>query len=407
MPPVSPAAVTDAPPAGVPTVDRPPRVLIVTNSERFFLSHRLPIARGLLRAGCEVWVAAGVERQLQEQITAEGLRFIELGLDRGSRNPARELATIRELAAVYRRVRPDVVHHVTVKPILYGSFAARLARVPHVVNAVPGLGYLFIGRRVHERARARAAVLAYRLACRGAHVRFIFQNPEDRALFLERGIAPRAQTVLIRGSGVDLRQFAPSPPPPGPPVVLLPARLLWDKGLAELVEAARRLRAEGVSFRLVLAGETDPSNPRSADEDSIRRWQSEGLLEWWGHRADMPDVLRQTSIVALPSYREGLPKALLEAGAAGLPSVTADVPGCREVVQHEVNGLLVPPRDARALAAALRRLLQDAPLRAALGARARQVVVEHFSEQRVVHDTLALYRTLLEPRWPAFFDKAG
>lgn len=407
MPPVSPAAVTDAPSAAVPGAARRPRVLIVTNSERFFLSHRLPIARGLLRAGCDVWVAAGVERQQQARITAEGLTFIELGLDRGSRNPARELATMRELASVYRRLRPDVVHHVTVKPILYGSFAARVARVPHVVNAVPGLGYLFIGKRLHERARAQAAVLAYRLACRGPRVRFIFQNPEDRALFVGRGIAADAQTVLIRGSGVDLRLFTPAPPPPGPPVVLLPSRLLWDKGLAELVDAARSLRAEGVPFRLVLAGETDPSNPRSADDDTIRGWQTEGLLEWWGHRADMPDVMRQSSIVALPSYREGLPKALLEAGAAGLPSVTTDVPGCREVVQHEVNGLLVPPHDAPALAAALRRLLQDAPLRAALGARAREVVVEQFSEQRVVGETLALYRTLLAPRWPAFGQDAG
>lgn len=380
---------------------RRPRVLIVTNTEWFFLSHRLPIARALRDAGCDVTIAAASERRAHDRIVDDGFAFVEIRLRRGSRNPAYDLCTLRDLHALYRRLRPDVVHHVTVKPIIYGSLAARLARVPHVINAVPGLGYLFIGSGQGSRLRARAAMLAYRVACAGARVRFIFQNPEDRALFIGHGVAREDQTVLIRGSGVDPSVFVATPPPPGTPMVLLPSRLLWDKGLAELVDAARQLRAAGVDFRLVLAGDTDVHNPRSASEATVREWEREGLLEWWGHRTDMATVMQQASIVVLPSYREGLPKALLEAGAAGRPAVTTNVPGCREVVQPGVNGLLVPPRDAPALAAALRQLLEDEPARLAMGERARGVVLDHFSEWRVVQDTLRLYRHLLTTLWPS------
>ncbi len=343
-------------------------------------------------------IAAASERREQTRITAEGFPFVELRLRRGSRNPAHDLFTLGELYLLYRRLTPDVVHHVTIKPVLYGSVAARLAGVPHVVNAVPGLGYLFIGSSWTSRARASAAMLAYRVACAGERVRFIFQNPDDRALFIGRRIAREEQTVIIRGSGVDPSVFAAAPPPGGTPVVLLPSRLLWDKGLAELIEAARELRAAGVPFRLVLAGDTDAHNPRSVNEATVRQWEREGLLEWWGHCSDMPTAMQQASIVVLPSYREGLPKALLEAGAVGRPAVTTDVPGCREVVRPGVNGLLVPPRDAPALAAALRLLLEDESARLAMGARARDIIVEHFSEAYVVRETLRLYGSLLPLR---------
>ncbi len=325
------------------------------NVEWFFLSHRLPIALGLQRAGCEVEVAASVEQDRQGEIEAHGFRFTRLTLSRGSTNPLRELVIIWRLYRLYRAKRPDVVHHVAVKPVLYGSLAARFARIPAVVNAVPGLGYLFSGTGL----RRRLATAAYRICCRGPRNHFIFQNPEDREALVAAGVATRGQAVLIRGSGVDIQRFQPTPEPDGPPVVLMASRMLWDKGVAELIAAARQLRARGQSCRIVLAGGPDPENPRTVSTDDLRAWEREGLIEWWGHQEDMVPVFQQASIVVLPSYREGAPKVLLEACAMGRAIITTDVPGCREVVRHGENGLLVPPRDSSALGGAIEELVAN------------------------------------------------
>lgn len=377
------------------------RVLFVVNAEWYFLSHRLALARALQEAGCEVTVAAAEERGQGGAIERAGLRFIRLRLQRRSTNPWRELRLVCDLFRLYRRVRPDVVHHVTVKPILYGSIVARALQVPAVINTVPGLGYLFgqPGRR--GALLRRAGLTAYRWALAGRRVRLIVQNPEDLEMFLSHRVAPAERVVLIRGSGVDVKRFAPRPEPDGIPVVLLPSRLLWDKGVGELVEAARRLRAEGVSLRTVLVGVPDPENPRALPRATLEAWHAEGAVEWWGHRDDMPEVLAQASVVVLPSYyREGVPKALLEGAAAGRPLIACDVPGCREIVRPGENGFLVPPRDAPALAEAIRRLVEDAPLRARMGARSREIAESEFSEEIVVVGTLAVYRDLLGDRFP-------
>lgn len=374
-----------------------PRVLIVVNVEWFFLSHRVPIALGLQRAGLDVEVAASVEHGRDTEIEAHGLRFTRLDLNRASMNPLRELASIWGLYRLYRSKRPDVVHHVAVKPVLYGSLAARLAGVPSIVNAIPGFGYLFSGSGLKQ----RLAIAAYWLCCRARRVHLIFQNPDDRDLFIEAGVTTRGQTTLIKGSGVDVDVFKALPEPSGTPVVLMASRLLWDKGVGDLVEASRLLKARGESCRVVLAGEPDPANPRSVPEAQLRAWQDEGLIEWWGQRRDMADVLAQASMVVLPSYyREGVPKVLLEACAAGRPIITTDIPGCREVVRHDENGLLIPPRQPEALVGAIAKLLADPARRARLGAAGRRRAVEEFSEAAVVGATLHLYRELLGARWP-------
>lgn len=380
----------------------PPRVLIVVNVEWFFLSHRLPIALGLQQAGCDVEVAAGVEQGRGAEIEGHGLRFTPLVLRRTSMNPLHDLALLIRLYLFYRRKRPDVVHHVAIKPVLYGSLAARLARVPATVNAVPGLGYLFSDGTGMKAIKSRLAMLAYRLSCRGRRVRMIFQNPDDRDSFIAAGVAEQSRTVLIRGSGVDVRLFQPTPEPEGPPVVLMASRMLWDKGIAELVEAARLLRAEGRQpFRVVLAGDPDAANPRSVPASQLEAWRAEGVVEWWGHQRDMPAVMRQAAIVVLPSvYREGVPKVLLEACASGRAIVTTDLPGCREVVTHGENGLIVPPRDSRALADAIAALLADPALRARMGQAGRVRAVEEFSVESVVDATLRLYQEILGSRWP-------
>jgi glycosyltransferase involved in cell wall biosynthesis len=239
----------------------------------------------------------------------------------------------------------------------------------------------------------------YRFALHHPNARVIFQNPDDLGLFLERRLVDPETVVMIRGCGVDMDLFRPRPAgvPENEVRVMFPARILGDKGVNEFVAAARMLKAEGTRGRFILVGRRDPLNPTDVPEATIRGWEAEGLVEWWGFRTDMPTVLPQAHVICMPSYREGLPRGLIEAAACGLPIVTADVPGCREVVRHEDNGLLVPARDGRATAAALRRLIDDAGLRARMGARSRARAVAEFSVEQFVADTLAAYAAV-DPR---------
>jgi glycosyltransferase involved in cell wall biosynthesis len=370
-------------------------VLIVPNSEWYFLSHRLALAKALVKAGCDVAVAAPEERNLGDAIRAEGIRFIPLTLDRGFRSFPREIASIRQLVDVYRRERPDIVHQVTIKPVIYGSLAARWVGIAGVINAIAGLGYTFAGRGVMGAIRRGLVTEAYRLALVGRRMTVIFQNPEDRDVFVSRGIVPARKTVIIRGSGVNVQAFRPSPEPDGVATILLASRMLWDKGVGELVQATRILRERGLQFRTVLVGIPDDQNPRSIPSAVLRDWKDEGIVEWWGHRIDMSNVLEQASIVALPSYHEGLPRVLLEAAACGRPLVATHIPGCREIVRHGHNGFLVPPRDASALADALAELLRDADTRRRMGEAGRAMVVNEFSEEQVIAETIATYREVL------------
>jgi glycosyltransferase involved in cell wall biosynthesis len=300
------------------------------------------------------------------------------------------------LFRLYRGLKPDLVHHITHKPVLYGSLAARLVGVPAVVNAISGLGYAFVAEGWRADRRRQLMMTLYRMALRHPRMRVIFQNREDVALFEAAGVVRADQVVLIPGSGVDLSRFKPSPEPEGTPVVVLPARMLWDKGVGDFVAAARLLRQRGVVFRALLAGESDPGNPRSIPRDQLAGWAAEGAVEWDGYRDDMARVLADCHVVCLPSsYREGVPKALLEAAAAGRPIVTTDVPGCRDVVTPGENGLLVPPRNPAALAEALEMLIASPALRVRFGSRGRARAERDFGDAAVVTTTLRVYHALL------------
>jgi glycosyltransferase involved in cell wall biosynthesis len=320
---------------------------------------------------------------------------VPLRLDRHGHNPWRELAALREIIGIYRRLRPDLAHHVAIKPVLYGSVAARLAGTPLVVNAIAGLGYVTSSNDLRARLLRPAIAAAYRLLVNRNGSRLIVQNPDDVEALTQRHIIDRERVTLIRGSGVDTQQFSPTMAQKGPCLVVVAARLVRDKGVVEFVEAARLLRARGVNARFALVGEPDPSHPAQIAAGELERWRGEGVIEYWGWREDMREVYRQAHLVCLPSYREGLPKALIEAAACGLAIVTCDVPGCREVVRDGDNGLLVPPRTVEPLAQALGRLIGDADLRARMGMRSRERAVAEFSIERVVADTLALYRAAL------------
>ncbi len=375
---------------------RAPRILYVVNVSWAFLSHRLPIARAAREAGYEVHVAAA-DTGVSSRIEAEGFRFHAVSIERSSIRVDRELATVMALYRLYRAVRPDLVHNLTIKPVLYGGMAARAAGVPAVVSAVPGLGYVFVSDDARARLLRPLARSAYRIALRHPNARVIFQNPDDRDDFIRSGLVDPRDSVLIRGSGVDLQTFrARQEPNHGPPLVVLASRMLWAKGVGEFVDAARRLREEGVRARFALVGDTDPGIPSAVPREQLAAWAESGVVEWWGHRDDMAEVLASSHIVCLPtSYGEGVPKVLIEAAAVGRTIVTSDAPGCREIVRHGTNGLLVPPRDPARLASALRSLIEDPERRRAMGAQGRRIAEAEFSIERVVRETLSVYSELL------------
>jgi len=366
------------------------RLLIVDNDEAYFTSHRLAVASGARAAGYEVHVAIPLSMGEAPGRYPEFV-FHDIPFDRSGTSIVRDIRTCRALLRLYRRISPDIVHHFSVKPVLYGGWAARLARVPVVINAMTGLGTLFSRDDARTRSLRAFAVSGLRLACRPANVRMIFQNAEDQAFFVARRICSPAASTVIPGSGVDIEQFQPAREPPGTPVVVFASRMLWAKGVGDFVAAAIRLHREGVQARFLLVGETD-SNPMSVSTRQLQDWESQGAVEWCGHRADMPQVFREAHIVCLPScYREGVPKVLVEAASSGRPVVTTDMPGCRDIISNEKNGIVVPPGDQDALVHALRRLIESESLRRQMGQYGRQRVLEAFSASVIVQKTLEVY----------------
>lgn len=314
-------------------------------------------------------------------------------------NPFSEIRALVGLWRLFRDVRPDVVHHVTLKPVLYGTVIARFVGVPAVVNAISGMGHVFVESGGLATALRGAVSIACRAGLRHRNMKVIFQNVEQRRLFLERGWVRDGEDVLIRGSGVDLARFG-SPKrrraPDAVPLVILASRMIETKGVEQFVEAARRLVASGVQARFVLVGEPDPENPASVSGERIGQWVRSGVVESWGRREDMPEIFAETDVVCLPTYYpEGVPKVLIEASAAGVPIVATDLPGCREIVRHGENGILVPARDVGALADALRRLIEDAEMRARMGAAGRRIAEQGFDIRSVVEATVEIYRDLL------------
>lgn len=371
------------------------KIIFVVNEATFFLSHRLPLAREAQRLGYAVIVACG-EGTGESKLAEAGLEYRVLPLSRSGFNPIEEFATWRALLALYRQERPDLVHHITIKPVLYGTSAARWQAVRAVVNAVPGMGFVFTRRGVLAAARRAFVNLLYRLSLSHPNMRVIFQNSEDLRGFVDSGIVKRSRTALIRGSGVDLERFRAVPEPEGPVTFLLVARMLRHKGVQEFVGAARIVRQRHPQWRFVLAGDVDPGNPASLTREQLSYWHELGTVEWLGQREDVAELMSLAHVVCLPSYyREGVPKTLLEASACARPMITCDIAGCREVVRDGVTGLLVAPRDPLPIAAAAERLGADPELRRRMGKAALERARALFSVDDVVRDTFLVYQALL------------
>lgn len=371
------------------------RLLFVVNVDWFFLSHRLAIALAAQHAGFEVYVAAA-DTGAGVKIKELGLNFIPLPFSRKGTHLFSEALTILKLYKLYKKLDPDIVHHVTIKPVLFGSFVAYFRKRVSVVNAITGLGFTF-SRDKRSSLLGYFVRTAYRIALKNPRQRTIFQNPDDRDYFVKHAYVRDHQTAVIRGSGVDCDHFVPSGEGGREQIVLLASRMIRDKGIFDFYEAAKHIKKSNPEIRFVLAGMCDQGNPNAVSVEQLKNWNREGIVEWWGHCTNMAEVLQKVMMVVLPTvYPEGTPKILIEAAACGKPIVTTDRPGCREIVQDGVNGKLIEPKNIEALTEAIRELIKNPEMAKRYGAAGRKIAVQEFSDKIVVSKTLELYSEILD-----------
>ena len=368
------------------------KLIIVVNELWFFISHRLPIALAARDAGYEVHIASrsGTSTEI-EQLSQEQLQFHSVNFHRSSVGLWQELRTLRELRRLYKEIQPDIVHHVTIKPVLYGTLVARWVGGIQILNAISGLGYIFIAQDWKSSIIKKLLLWVYRVILHSKKVWILFQNLDDQVLFAQHKIIYPGHAFIIRGSGVDLQQFITSPFPKGQVKIILVARMLWDKGIGEFVEAATILKNKGVDADFILVGSVDPGNPKSISVKQLEDWNRSGVVKWLGERKNIVQLLTKSHIAVLPSYREGLPKSLIEAAATGRPIVTTDVPGCREVVKDGENGFLVPVKNSKKLSKAIQKLINDPELLSTMGKKGRLMAEREFSIEQVVNKTLEIY----------------
>ncbi|MBH1989277.1 MAG: glycosyltransferase family 4 protein [Myxococcaceae bacterium] len=368
------------------------KIIYLVTEDYYFLSHRLPIAKAALSNGYEVVVATHITAG-KELIEKEGIRVIPTLFGRSNKNIGFQIKSFIQLVLIFRREKPKLVHCVALKSVLFGNIAARIAGVKDLINTIAGLGLIFTDERKKYQIFSWVARISARALLSRPRTVTIVQNSDDLSELKKMVFS--ADVVLIKGSGVDCDRFVPSPEPKGPIVVSLIARMIAHKGIFEFIEASRILKQRGLHIVFQLVGGVDYGYDANISEKQIRSWESGNLVRWLGQRGDIVEVIKRSHIIALPSYREGLPKALLEAAASGRPMVAFDTPGCREVVLDGLTGFLVKAKDAIALADAIQRLASDAMIRHRMGTMARRLACDQFSNQRIAELTLDIYKSVL------------
>jgi glycosyltransferase involved in cell wall biosynthesis len=365
------------------------KIILFANTDWYLYNFRLPLAQSLREQGHELLLLSPAGKYASK-IQAFGFHWQEFKISRSGINPISEIIAIFRLARLYRQEKPELVHHFTSKCVLYGSLAARLAGVKRAINSVTGMGYVFTRKNFFTLVLKPLVILLYKIAL--VNSRVIFQNQRDLDYFIDHRMVDADMCKLIPGSGVDLTKFKPTLKPDGDPLIVLPARMLWDKGIREFVDAAEMIKRRGIKARFALVGAPDEGNPASIPESQLESWAKSGLVEYWGWVDDMASVYHQTSVVCLPSsYGEGLAKSLIEAAACGLPLVASDIPGCREVVRDGVNGFLVPPKQVVPLAKALENIISNKDLREKMGLESRKIAGSEFSVDKINLATIFEY----------------
>lgn len=370
------------------------KILYFANTEWYLYNFRLSLLKKVRERGDEV-ILISPPGNYGKRLGEEGFKWIPLPMDRRSLNPLTELRLIMAIIKIYAREKPDLVHHFTIKSVIYGSIAAVLTRVKYRINAITGLGHVFISESLRARLLRPLVGILVRFALNTRSGRLILQNTDDRDLFLKNRLIQPEYVRIIRGSGVNISRFSvvANGLQDGEPFrILLATRLLWEKGVAEYIEAAKLLKSDKQNMVFYLAGSPDTGNPAAVPHENIQSWVNDATIIALGHTDDMPSLLQQVDLVVLPSYREGTPRILLEAAACGLPIVTTDVPGCREIVVNGVNGLLVPARNGKALAQAIKFMADNPDERRRMGLAGRKKVIEEFDESIVINATMNVYK---------------
>jgi glycosyltransferase involved in cell wall biosynthesis len=371
-------------------------ILFLVNVDWFFVSHRLPIAIAAMETGYKVHLACTYTDKA-DYLASLGITLHPLPLSRSGIGIGPELKSFLAVYKLIRRLNPDIVHFITIKPVLYGGIASRLAGIKYRAASISGLGYVFVANGLRAKVFRFFISIGYRMALKDKRIRVIFQNPEDKTLLIKSGAIFEQQAIILKGSGVSLNSYPYAPEPEDIPVVTFASRLLKDKGVEEFVQAAELLKTRGVPARFWLVGDADPGNPATVSQQKINAWHEADIVEILGYRSDIPRLFSQSNIIALPSYYgEGLPKVLVEAAACGRAVVTTDHPGCRDAIKPDKTGLLVPVRDAVALADAIQRLIENPDLRKSMGQAGRELAEREYAIENIVNAHLDIYENLVD-----------
>ena len=368
------------------------KLLFIVNVDWFFISHRLPIALGAKEKGYEVHIACGITDK-QEYLENLGLVVHPLNLSRGSTGIVQEFKSFIAIKKTLKAINPDIVHFVTIKPVLYGGIASRIIGIKNKVFAISGLGYVFTSDSLKTSILRAFIIQLYKIALGGRNSKVIVQNTNDRDILSKYKIIKKEQEILIRGSGVDLETYLYREEPIGIPNVVMAARLLKDKGVLEFIEAAKILLHKGINAKFILYGDIDEHNPASLNTNELKHIKEESIIEVHGFVSNISEVFSKANIVVLPSYREGLPKVLIEAAACGRPVVTTDVPGCRDAIEVNKTGILVKVKDSQSLANAIKKLIENKNLRVDMGKAGRELAEKEFSIKKVIHTHLDIYQS--------------
>ena len=373
------------------------KVLLVANTDWYLYNFRLSLGKFLRDKGFDV-VFVSPDGEYRESILRNGFQHIKWHLNRRSTSIFSEVKALIELVRIYKKENPNLVHHFTIKPVLYGSIASRFINIKAVVNSITGLGYIFLSNDWKGKLLRLLVFPIYKFSLSHPNNFIIFENSFDRDVFLKNKFIRKERSSIIQGVGVDEVYYGySSDPKVEVPLVILPARMLYDKGINTLVEAAKKLKSM-VAVRIALVGDVDPGNPSTIDVSTIRKWENDGLVEWWGFQQDMRHIYQNCNIVTLPSFGEGLPTVLIESAASGRPIVASDVAGCRDVVKDGVNGFLVPPKDSEALANAIHTLINNPNMRVEMGLEGRKLVLENFTSKIVNENTYQIYLEILNDK---------
>ena len=371
------------------------RLIYIVSEDWVFVSHRLTLAKQAIKDGYDVTAITNISNH-EDVLLSAGLKVFNINFCRSFKRPFSDIHSIYQLIKLFRLLKPGVIHNVGLKISLISSIAAFIARVPVAINAYTGLGYVFSSNDMLARVIRLLLNSPLKYLNHRASTWVVFQNEDDEALFENSNLINKERTLLIKGSGVDVNEFPFSDELPGQLKVMLASRLLWDKGVGEFIEASRQLKISYPEVTFVLVGDVDEQNPLSLTKEIIDSWVNEGFIEWWGHKQNMPEVLKLAHIVALPSYREGLPKVLLEAASIGRALVAADAPGCREIVRDGVNGFLVQAKESKCLAEAIEKLILNKELRTQMGLKSREIIETELSSEIINKQFIELYNSAIK-----------